>query len=226
MWMALGLLSFLACGVLITLGLVSLIKKKGTSKKMFLYSLVCFVLFIVAMVASPAAETETADAKDEVVSAKVDDTSTVKADDAAKQEADQAAKDKADQEAKDKAEAEAKVAAEELAKKEAEAKEESVPREHKSALKSAESYAETMHMSKAGIYDQLTSEYGEKFPPEAAQYAIDNIVFDWKENALKQARTYAETMSMSDSAVYDQLISEYGEKFTKEEAQYAIDNLE
>jgi len=106
-----------------------------------------------------------------------------------------------------------------------ETKEASVPREYKSALKKAESYAKTMKMSKAGIYDQLTSEHGENFPVEAAQYAIDNIVFDWKENALKKAQSYAETMSMSDSAIYDQLISEYGEKFTPEEAQYAIDNL-
>lgn len=82
-----------------------------------------------------------------------------------------------------------------------------------------------MNMSKKGIYEQLTSEYGENFPKEAAQYAIDNIVFDWKENALIKAQSYAETMSMSDSAIYDQLISEYGEKFTAEEAQYAIDNL-
>jgi flagellar biosynthesis GTPase FlhF len=115
--------------------------------------------------------------------------------------------------------------AEEKAAAEAKAKEESIPREHKSALKKAEQYAETMNMSKAGIYDQLVSEHGENFPPEAAQYAIDNIVFDWKENALKKAQTYAESMAMSDAAIYDQLISEYGEKFTPEEAQYAIDNL-
>jgi len=102
---------------------------------------------------------------------------------------------------------------------------ESVSREYKSALNLAESYAKIMHMSKAGIYDQLTSEYGEKFPPKAAQYAIDNIVINWKENALKTARLYAETMNMSDAAIYDQLISEYGEKFTPKEAQYAIDNL-
>lgn len=106
------------------------------------------------------------------------------------------------------------------------ATEKSVPREHKAALKMAESYAESMHMSKAGIYDQLTSEYGENFPKEAAQYAIDNITFDWKENALKMAKSYAESMNMSDADIYDQLISEYGEKFTKEEAQYAIDHLE
>lgn len=129
-------------------------------------------------------------------------------------------------EAKKKADEE-KAAAELKAKQEAEAKaiEDSIPREHKSALKSAKSYAETMQMSKAGIYDQLTSEYGEGFPAEAAQYAIDNIEFDWKENALKSAQTYAESMDMSNSAIYDQLISEYGESFTPEEAKYAIDNL-
>lgn len=106
-----------------------------------------------------------------------------------------------------------------------EPEEDSVPREYKSALEKAKTYAEIMHMSKAGIYDQLTSEYGEKFPAEAAQYAIDNINHDWKANALEKAKTYAETMAMSDSAIYDQLISEHGEKFTPEEAQYAIDNL-
>lgn len=83
-----------------------------------------------------------------------------------------------------------------------------------------------MAMSKAGIYNQLTSEYGDKFTPEAAQYAIDNVQADWNKNALKKAKTYQDTMAMSPSAIYDQLISEYGEKFTPEQAQYAIDNLQ
>ena len=104
--------------------------------------------------------------------------------------------------------------------------EEKVPTEYKSALKKAKSYSDIMNMSKAGIYNQLTSEYGEKFSAEAAQYAIDNVEIDWKENALKKARSYQEIMSMSPSAIYDQLVSEYGEMFTPEEAQYAIDNLE
>ncbi|CEO22478.1 Ltp family lipoprotein [Paraclostridium sordellii] len=107
-----------------------------------------------------------------------------------------------------------------------EKEEENVPTEYKSALIKAKTYSDTMGMSKAGLYDQLTSEYGEKFTEEAAQYAIDNIKADWKENALKKAKTYQESMAMSPSAIYDQLISEYGEKFTEEEAQYAIDNLE
>ncbi|MEB2301126.1 Ltp family lipoprotein [Lysinibacillus xylanilyticus] len=102
---------------------------------------------------------------------------------------------------------------------------ENAPREHKLALQKAEQYAEMMSMSKAGIYDQLISEHGEKFPTDAAQFAIDNIVFDWKANALAKAEQYAEMMSMSNQAIYEQLISQHGEKFTAEEAQYAIDNL-
>ncbi len=83
-----------------------------------------------------------------------------------------------------------------------------------------------MHMSKSGLYDQLTSEYGDQFSTEAAQYAVDNVEADWKENALRKAEDYAETMHMSKAGVYDQLTSEYGEQFIQEEADYAIDNLE
>lgn len=104
-------------------------------------------------------------------------------------------------------------------------KEADVPAEYKSALKKAESYSNTMHMSKQGIYNQLTSENGEKFSAEAAQYAIDNVKADWNANALAKAKSYQETMNMSPSAIRDQLTSEYGEKFTAEEADYAIANL-
>lgn len=102
----------------------------------------------------------------------------------------------------------------------------SVSKEYRNALRSAKTYSDMMHMSKQGIYDQLTSEYGEKFTPEEAQYAIDNIKGDYLEVALKSAKNYQETMNMSKDAIYDQLTSEYGEKFTAEEAQYAIDNLD
>lgn len=104
--------------------------------------------------------------------------------------------------------------------------ESNIPTEYKTALKKAESYSSMMHMSKAGIYNQLTSEYGEKFSSEAAQYAIDNLNADWNANALAKAEDYSNTMHMSKAGVYDQLISEYGEKFTPEEAQYAVDNVQ
>lgn len=101
-----------------------------------------------------------------------------------------------------------------------------VPADYTSALNQARSYSDTLNMSKQGIYDQLTSEYGGQFSPEAAQYAIDNVQADWNANALAKAGDYSDTMHMSKQGIYDQLVSEYGEKFTPEEAQYAVDNLQ
>jgi hypothetical protein len=100
-----------------------------------------------------------------------------------------------------------------------------VPADFKSALNKATSYSNIMHMSKRGVYDQLVSEYGEKFSAAAAQYAIDNIKADWNANALAKAKSYQDTMNMSPAAVHDQLTSENGEKFTQAEADYAIQHL-
>ena len=97
--------------------------------------------------------------------------------------------------------------------------------EDKNALAKAESYSSMMHMSKAAIYDQLTSSYGEGFPAESAQYAVDHLVADYKANALEKAKDYQTSMNMSRSAIYEQLTSSYGEKFTAEESQYAVDHL-
>lgn len=100
-----------------------------------------------------------------------------------------------------------------------------VPAEFSSALTKAEQYSEIMSMSKQGIYDQLTSEYGEQFSAEAAQYAVDTMTADWNANALAKAQQYQDTMSMSPAAIHDQLTSEYGEQFTSAEADYAIAHL-
>ncbi|GAB3945431.1 hypothetical protein GCM10028828_15860 [Corynebacterium tapiri] len=92
-------------------------------------------------------------------------------------------------------------------------------------MREAKSYIKLMNFSKAELMDQLTSEYGGQYPVDAAQYAVDNVGADWKEEALEAAKSYQELMGMSDAALYDQLTSEYGNQFTAEEAQYAIDNL-
>ncbi len=105
------------------------------------------------------------------------------------------------------------------------AKEFTIPAEYKSALNKATTYANTLHMSKQGVYDQLVSQYGEKFSIAAAQYAIENMKADWNANALAKAKTYQNTMNMSPAAIHDQLTSKYGEKFTQAEADYAIQHL-
>lgn len=99
--------------------------------------------------------------------------------------------------------------------------------EYRNALTKGLQYANQLHMSKKAIYDQLTSSYGEGFPADAAQYAVDHMTdVDWNANALAKAEEYYYKMSMSKSAVYDQLTSSYGEQFTASQAQYAIDNLD
>ncbi|MFE6736447.1 Ltp family lipoprotein [Microbacterium sp. NPDC057650] len=100
-----------------------------------------------------------------------------------------------------------------------------VPTEYTSALNKAQSYADMMHMSRQGVYDQLTSPYGEKFSAEAAKYAVENVEADWNANALAKAKDYQKLMSMSPSAIRDQLTSQYGEKFTAAEADYAVAHL-
>ena len=100
-----------------------------------------------------------------------------------------------------------------------------VPQEFKSAINKAEIYGNRMYMSKQAIYEQLTSEHGERFSSEAAQYAVDTLDIDYKQNALEKAKFYQSKMSMSPERIREQLTSEYGEQFTAEEADYAMANL-
>ncbi|UIK90321.2 Ltp family lipoprotein [Arthrobacter polaris] len=104
--------------------------------------------------------------------------------------------------------------------------EEKIPSDYKSALKSAQNYDKLMPMSKVGLFDQLTSEYGDKFTSEAAQYAVGSLGADWNANALKSAKNYQEMMAMSPEGIRDQLTSEYGDNYTAEEADYAVQNLD
>lgn len=94
------------------------------------------------------------------------------------------------------------------------------------ALAKGTTYAKRMKMSKQKIFDQLTSQYGEKFTEQEGQYAVDNLKnIDWNANALVKAKRYQNNQAMSPDRIRDQLTSEYGEKFTVQEADYAIQHL-
>lgn len=98
-----------------------------------------------------------------------------------------------------------------------------VPMEHRMALKAAEQYLQTMPFSKRGLYQQLTSDAGSKFPAEAAQYAVDNVKANWKENAARAAANYLNMMPMSREELVQQLSSDAGDQYTIEEAQYGVE---
>ena len=101
----------------------------------------------------------------------------------------------------------------------------STPLEFRNALRSAENYLRISGFSEAGLRDQLTSEFGEAYPAEAADYALANLEVDWNEQAVKSAEAYQEIMPMSRTELIDQLSSEYGDKYTVEQATYAVDQL-
>ena len=94
------------------------------------------------------------------------------------------------------------------------------------ALDQANYFANDANMSKAKIYEQLTSSYGGNFSSSDANYAISHLDgVDWNQNALATAQKYVDDYHMSKSELYDQLTSSYGEQFTASQAQYAINNL-
>lgn len=101
---------------------------------------------------------------------------------------------------------------------------------YEQAVKSAQSYLKYMAFSRNGLLDQLTSQYGEQFTQEEAEYAISylelNALVDWNEQAVKSAQSYLKYMAFSRKGLIKQLSSEYGEQFTEEQAEYAVSYLE
>lgn len=106
-------------------------------------------------------------------------------------------------------------------------KKDNVPREYKNALLTLIDYQNSFgDMSYKGLYDQLTSDAGEGFTSEAANYALSHVKIDYNKNALKCAKDYEKTEHLSTAELREQLISDAGEKFTPEQAQYAIQHLD
>ena len=90
--------------------------------------------------------------------------------------------------------------------------------------KTAISYLYTGHMSKQGLYDQLTSEYGSQMTVDEANNAINRIdpLVNWNNLAILSAKSYRETGNLTGQALIDQLTSEYGSRFPPEQAQYGV----
>ena len=55
-----------------------------------------------------------------------------------------------------------------------------------------------------------------------ADYAAEQVHFDWKENAVKEAESYANVSKISKEKILEILVE--NRKFTQEEAEYAIEH--
>ena len=116
-------------------------------------------------------------------------------------------------------------AQEPVAQEEEAVEEEAVPFEYEQALKSAQNYVDTLHFSKQGLKQQLTSEYGSGFSEEAAEYALEHVDVDYYQEAVEAAESYLDAMSFSRQELKQQLTSDYVSGFTEEEAEYALDQV-
>ncbi|CDK00525.1 hypothetical protein MIC448_260023 [Microbacterium sp. C448] len=94
------------------------------------------------------------------------------------------------------------------------------------ALDGAEQYLDFMPFSRAGLIEQLTSEYGSGFAPEDAEFAVATLEqagkVDWNAEAAEAAQSYLDAMSFSRDGLYDQLTSSYGAGFTPDQANAGL----
>lgn len=58
------------------------------------------------------------------------------------------------------------------------------------AIESAQSYLEMTAFSRAGLIQQLSSEYGEKFAMADAVFAVNHIEVDWNAEAVESAKSH------------------------------------
>ncbi len=201
-------------------------------KKRFIIPGAVVLLLVVAGIAGGGAEepatpvaatTEKADAKtaEQVAAEEKADREAEEA--AAAEEARKAEEERVAEEQRKAEEAAAEAAAAQAAAAEA-ARIGSVSQQN--AYGSAVSYLSFSAFSRAGLIGQLTSEYGEGFPPEDAEFAVARLEaeggVDWNAEAAESAQSYLEFSSFSRQGLLEQLTSEYGEQFTPEQAEYGV----
>ncbi len=99
----------------------------------------------------------------------------------------------------------------------------------RNALKSARNYLKFTAFSRDRLIEQLSSDYGDNYSIEDAEFVVSyleqNNQVDWNEQAYKAAKTYMEYTGFSRDGLYEQLAGEYGDKFTPEQAEYALSKV-
>jgi hypothetical protein len=96
-------------------------------------------------------------------------------------------------------------------------------RAQQNALRAANQYLEVMAFSRAGLIEQLSSEYGDGYTRDDAVWAVDRCGADWDDQAVRAAERYLEVMAFSRAGLIEQLSSEHGDGFTVAQATHAVD---
>ena len=88
----------------------------------------------------------------------------------------------------------------------AETEVDSIPLKYYQALNRANAYSDTLHMPKADIYEQLISAYGDYFPADAAQYAVDHLTNVWEPEEPEPVPTAQDNTEMASSDMPGQAV--------------------
>jgi len=88
------------------------------------------------------------------------------------------------------------------------------------AQRNAVEYLAMDGFSRAGLIEQLSSEYGNGYAVADATVAVDSLGVDWNEQAVRSAQSYLQMTGFSCNGLIEQLSSEAGSKFTREQAEY------
>ncbi|MCR2799480.1 Ltp family lipoprotein [Microbacterium sp. zg-Y818] len=94
------------------------------------------------------------------------------------------------------------------------------------AIRNAEQYLDVMPFSRAGLIQQLSSEYGSGFAAEDAEFAVATLEqsgrVDWNAEAAEAAQSYLDAMAFSRDGLFEQLTSEHGSGFTPDQANAGL----
>ena len=88
--------------------------------------------------------------------------------------------------------------------------------DQRNARETATDYLAYSSFSRTGLIQQLKYE---GFSKADAEYAVDSINVDWKQQAVKTAKDYLEYSSFSRSGLVEQLVYD---GFTREQAEYGV----
>lgn len=96
----------------------------------------------------------------------------------------------------------------------------SLTAQQKNAVRSAQQYLSMTGFSRAGLIQQLSSDYGDGYKVADATVAVDSLNVDWDKQAVRSAKQYLQMQGFSCRGLIQQLSSSAGDKYTKSQATY------
>lgn len=91
----------------------------------------------------------------------------------------------------------------------------------RNAISAAKDYLSAMGFSRAGLIEQLSSQYGDGYAHADAVFAVDHLTVDWNKQAVRTAKEYLSTGHFSRAGLIEQLSSAAGSRYTHAQAVYA-----